>query len=78
MKKLFGSFSISLIFIFASYAQTVDEILAEYFNAIGQEKLLATNTIMMKGKIIHHKWKFLLLLCRKDQCISDQKLNSRG
>jgi hypothetical protein len=30
----------------------VDEILAEHFNAVGQEKLLATNTLTMKGKII--------------------------
>jgi len=52
MKKLFGSFLISFIFISASYSQTVDEILAEHFNAVGQEKLLATNTLTMKGKII--------------------------
>ena len=52
MKKLFGSSLISLIFISASYSQTVDEILAEHFNAIGQEELLATNTFSTKGKIV--------------------------
>jgi len=52
MKKLFGSFLISLIFISASYSQTVDEILDQHFAAAGQEKLLTTNTLTMKGKII--------------------------
>lgn len=52
MKKSILTFLLSLIFISASLAQTVDEILAEHFNAVGQEKLLATNTVMMKGKII--------------------------
>jgi len=52
MKKLIIPFLLSLIFITASFAQTVDEILAEHFAAIGQEKLLATNTFMTKGKIM--------------------------
>ena len=56
MKKLFGSFLISLIFISASYSQTVDEILAEHYAATGQEKLLATNTLMMKGKIVQQQF----------------------
>jgi hypothetical protein len=34
------------------YAQTVDEILAEHFAVIGQEKLLKINTFTTKGKII--------------------------
>jgi len=33
-------------------AQTVDEILANYFETIGQEKLLETETFTTKGKII--------------------------
>jgi hypothetical protein len=45
-----------MIFASATFAQTVDEILAEHFNAVGQEKLLATNTIMMKGKIIQQSF----------------------
>ena len=52
MKKLIIPFFLSLIFISASFAQTVDEILAKYFQAQGQEKLLATNTFTTKGKII--------------------------
>jgi outer membrane lipoprotein-sorting protein len=35
-----------------SFSQTVDEILEQHFAAIGQEKLLATNTMSTKGKII--------------------------
>jgi outer membrane lipoprotein-sorting protein len=56
MKKLIIPFLLSLIFIITSFAQTVDEILAEHFNAVGQEKLLATKTIMMKGKIIQQSF----------------------
>jgi outer membrane lipoprotein-sorting protein len=52
MKKLIIPFFLSLIFISATFAQTVDEILAEFFKATGQEKLLATNTFTTKGKII--------------------------
>jgi len=56
MKKLIVSFVLALIFLSTSFAQTVDEILAEHFKAIGQEKLLATNTVMMKGKIIQSQF----------------------
>ena len=52
MKKLSITFIVSLIFISSSFAQTVDEILAEYFAVSGQEKLLATTTFTTKGKII--------------------------
>ena len=52
MKNLIISFLLTIIFASATFAQTVDEILAEHFNAVGQEKLLATNTLTMKGKII--------------------------
>lgn len=52
MKKLSIAFILSLIFITSSFAQTVDEILAEYFAVGGQEKLLATTTFTTKGKII--------------------------
>jgi outer membrane lipoprotein-sorting protein len=52
MKNLIISFLLTMIFASATVAQTVDEILAEHFNAVGQEKLLATNTLTMKGKII--------------------------
>lgn len=56
MKNIIGSFLISLIFISVSFTQTVDEILAEHFAAIGQEKLLATNTFMTRGKIIQQQF----------------------
>ncbi len=36
----------------AAIAQTVDEILAEHFNVIGQKNLLKSNTFTTKGKII--------------------------
>ena len=52
MKKLIIPFLLSLIFLSPSLAQTVDEILAEHFTVIGQEKLLATNTFTTKGKIV--------------------------
>jgi len=56
MKNVIVSFVISLFFISVSLAQTVDEILAEHYNAVGQEKLLATNTLMMKGKIVQQSF----------------------
>jgi hypothetical protein len=52
MKKLIKSILLAVIFIGSALPQTVDEILAEHFKAIGQEKLLATNTMSAKGKII--------------------------
>jgi outer membrane lipoprotein-sorting protein len=52
MGKTLIAFILSLIFIGSSFAQTVDEILAEYFAVQGQEKLLATNTFSSKGKIV--------------------------
>ena len=56
MKKLIIPFLLSLIFIIPSFAQTVDEILAEHFAAIGQEKLMATNTFKTKGKIVQQQF----------------------
>jgi len=52
MKTLIILFFLSLIFISSSFSQTVDEILAKYYEAQGQEKLLATNTFTSKGKIM--------------------------
>jgi len=52
MRQTFITLILSLIFISSSFAQTVDEILAEYFSVQGQEKLLSTNTFTTKGKII--------------------------
>jgi outer membrane lipoprotein-sorting protein len=52
MKKLIIPFLLSLIFFTQSFSQTVDEILAEHFAVIGQEKLLETETFSTKGKII--------------------------
>ena len=52
MGKALFTFILSFVFITSSFAQTVDEILAEYFAVQGQEKLLATNTFTTKGKII--------------------------
>jgi outer membrane lipoprotein-sorting protein len=52
MKNLVLSILMTMLFASLSFSQTVDEILAEHFAAIGQEKLLATNTFMTKGKIM--------------------------
>jgi len=41
-----------MTFASLSFSQTVDEILEQHFAAIGQEKLLATNTMSTKGKIV--------------------------
>jgi len=52
MKKLIIPFLLSLIFFTQSFSQTVDEILAEHFAVIGQDKLLETETFSTKGKIM--------------------------
>jgi len=52
MKKLITPFLLSLIFLSVSVAQTADAVLVEYFQTIGQEKLLKTNTYVTKGKIL--------------------------
>lgn len=52
MKNLVVSFLLVMMFTSLSFSQTVDEILEQYFATIGQEKLLATTTMMTKGKII--------------------------
>jgi hypothetical protein len=52
MKKLTISVIFSLLLITQVNAQTVDEILANYFETIGQDKLLETETFTTKGKII--------------------------
>lgn len=56
MKNLVVTFLLMMIFTSSSFSQTVDEILAEHFAAIGQDKLLTTNTVMMKGKIIQQSF----------------------
>lgn len=52
MKKLIILFLLSLIFFTQSFSQTVDEVLAEHFAVIGQDKLLETETFSTKGKIM--------------------------
>ena len=52
MKRILLVSILSFIFIGISSAQTVDEILAEFYKANGQDKLLETNTFTTKGKII--------------------------
>ncbi|MGB5848695.1 MAG: hypothetical protein WBH40_09425 [Ignavibacteriaceae bacterium] len=52
MKKLIIPIFFSLLIFTQLNAQTVDEILANYFETIGQEKLLETETFTTKGKII--------------------------
>ena len=52
MKKLIIPILFSLLFFSQVNAQTIDEILANYFETIGQEKLLETKTFSTKGKII--------------------------
>jgi len=52
MKKLIIPFLLSLIFLSVSVAQTADAVLVEYFETIGQDKLLETNTYVTKGKIL--------------------------
>ncbi len=50
MKKLIIPVLFSLLFFSQVNAQTVDEILANYFETIGQEKLLETETFTTKRK----------------------------
>jgi outer membrane lipoprotein-sorting protein len=52
MKKLIIPFLLSLTFLSVSVAQTADAVLVEYFETIGQDKLLETNTYVTKGKIL--------------------------
>ncbi len=52
MKNLVVSFLLTMILSSLSFSQTVDKILEQHFAAIGQKKLLATNTMSTKGKII--------------------------
>ncbi|MBE0572788.1 MAG: outer membrane lipoprotein-sorting protein [Ignavibacteriaceae bacterium] len=52
MKNQTLSFLMIIMITTLSLAQTVDEILEQHFAVIGQEKLLATSTMMTKGKII--------------------------
>jgi outer membrane lipoprotein-sorting protein len=52
MKKIIIPLLLAFIFTTPSYSQTADEILAKYFETIGQEKLLETKTFTTKGKII--------------------------
>jgi len=52
MKKLIISSFVSLLLMATSFAQTVDEILDEYFATNGQDKLLETSSMETKGRII--------------------------
>lgn len=52
MKNLVVSFLLAMMFTSLSFSQTVDEILEQYFATVGQEKLLATTTMMTKGRIV--------------------------
>ena len=54
MKKIFYVLSAILIIFsgFTIQAQTLDEILAKYFETIGQDKLTEVQTIITKGKLI--------------------------
>lgn len=54
MKKIFYSLTTTLIIFsgFTIQAQTLDEILAKYFETIGQDKLTEVQTIITKGKLI--------------------------
>ena len=52
MKKVIIPFLFSLIFTCQAFSQTADEILTEYFKAMGQDKVLETNTFITKGKIM--------------------------
>ena len=54
MKKIFYVFSAAII-VFSGFiiqAQTLDEILAKYFETIGQDKLVQVQTIITKGKLV--------------------------
>jgi hypothetical protein len=42
---------INLLFISHSFAQTADEILSKYYDAVGIKNLAAVNTIIISGKI---------------------------
>jgi outer membrane lipoprotein-sorting protein len=52
MKNLAIPILLILIFSSSAVAQSVDEILAEHFAVIGQEKMLDVNSFTTKGKII--------------------------
>ena len=52
MKKLIIPFLLSLMIIATSFTQTVDAVLTNYFETIGQDKLLETDTYITKGKIL--------------------------
>ena len=52
MKNLILLLIVTLLIFPEINAQTVEEILAEHFNVIGQEKLLQTKTFSTKGKIM--------------------------
>ena len=65
MKKLIIPILFSLLFFSQINAQTVDEILANYFETIGQEKLLETETFTTKGKIIQGQIEILFTSSHK-------------
>ena len=67
MKKLIIPVLFSLLFFSQVNAQTVDEILANYFETIGQEKLLETETITTKGKIIQGQFEIPFTSFQKRQ-----------
>ncbi len=56
---------LSLSFLITVSAQTVDEVLAEYFAVVGQEKLLTTNTFSTKGKIVQGQFEIPFTLQQK-------------
>lgn len=49
--KNFIVLSLFLFLATSIHAQTLDEVLAKYYKAIGQEKLVKVNTMLSKGKL---------------------------
>ncbi len=52
MKTIIIPALLFVLFYSQSFSQSVDDILTQHFEVIGQEKLLATETFSTKGKII--------------------------
>lgn len=52
MKRLVSVLTIFILLTCVTSAQTVDEILSNYFETIGQENLLQKNTLIAKGKLL--------------------------
>ncbi len=67
MKKRFALLTGLIFILFAGslIAQDLDEILSNYFETIGQDKVLKVNTMTMKGKILQQGMELPIMLQMK-------------